>query len=147
MKSRNAKFVIGVGIILTVVVWQAVTGFEQSKTYYVTVEELLTQENLERRLRVAGLVAEDSIHRQAGVVTFRLMQDDESVPVTYVGTDALPDTFTDGAQAIVDGSYGEDGVFRADRIQAKCTSKYEPKYEMPASPDTSDSPFAGGKQP
>jgi cytochrome c-type biogenesis protein CcmE len=41
-----------------------------------------------------------------------------------VGTDTLPDTFKDGAQAIVDGDYQANGDFRADQIQAKCASKY-----------------------
>ena len=46
--------------------------------------------------------------------------------MTYVGTDTLPDTFKDGAQAIVDGDYQANGDFRADKIQAKCASKYRP---------------------
>jgi cytochrome c-type biogenesis protein CcmE len=41
-----------------------------------------------------------------------------------VGSDTLPDTFKDGAQAIVDGDYLANGDFRADKIQAKCASKY-----------------------
>jgi cytochrome c-type biogenesis protein CcmE len=42
-----------------------------------------------------------------------------------VGADTLPDTFKDGAQAIVDGDYSVDGGFRAEKIQAKCASKYQ----------------------
>jgi cytochrome c-type biogenesis protein CcmE len=42
-----------------------------------------------------------------------------------VGTDTLPDTFKDGAQAIVDGDYLASGEFRAEKIQAKCASKYQ----------------------
>ena len=40
MKSKKLKFGIGIGIILAVVAWEAISGFQQSKTYYVTVNEL-----------------------------------------------------------------------------------------------------------
>ncbi|OYT68461.1 MAG: cytochrome c biogenesis protein CcmE, partial [Chloracidobacterium sp. CP2_5A] len=41
--------------------------------------------------------------------------------------DPLPDTFRDGAQALADGRMQPDGTFHANRIQAKCASKYEAK--------------------
>ncbi len=47
--------------------------------------------------------------------------------VAYTGTDPLPDTFKDGAQALADGKLGKDGVFAREPIQAKCASKYEAK--------------------
>ena len=47
--------------------------------------------------------------------------------VVYTGTDPLPDTFKDNAQALADGRLGPDGVFEANKIQAKCASKYESK--------------------
>jgi len=47
--------------------------------------------------------------------------------VAYTGSEPLPDTFRDGAQALADGKMGRDGVFHASKIQAKCASKYEAK--------------------
>ena len=47
--------------------------------------------------------------------------------MAYTGSDPLPDTFRDGAQALADGKLDKDGVFRAAKIQAKCASKYEAK--------------------
>ncbi|PYU97622.1 MAG: cytochrome c biogenesis protein CcmE, partial [Acidobacteria bacterium] len=41
MRNKKLKFGIGIGIILAVVAWEAVSGFQQSKTYYVTVSELV----------------------------------------------------------------------------------------------------------
>jgi cytochrome c-type biogenesis protein CcmE len=126
MSKNKWKFGIGIGIILAVVAWEAISGFQQSKTYYVTVSELLDGKAARSRVRVGGVVAPDSIERHGGMVTFRLAQDALSVPVTYVGTDSLPDTFVGGAQAIIEGNYGSDGTFRAEKIQAKCASKYQP---------------------
>lgn len=58
---------------------------------------------------------------------FTLIQDKERMTVVYTGTDPLPDTFKDGAQALADGKLDRAGVFYAARIQAKCASKYEAK--------------------
>jgi cytochrome c-type biogenesis protein CcmE len=74
---------------------------------------------------VGGVVAQGTIEHRGGQLSFRLAQDAKSIPVTYVGNDTLPDTFKDGAQAIVDGDYLANGEFRAEKIQAKCASKYQ----------------------
>jgi cytochrome c-type biogenesis protein CcmE len=125
MSKNKWKFGIGIGIILAVVAWEAVSGFQQSKTYYVTVAELVRGKAARTRVRVGGVVAPNSIERHGSAVSFRLAQEAVSVPVMYVGTDTLPDTFVGGAQAIVEGNYGPDGTFRAEKIQAKCASKYQ----------------------
>jgi len=137
MGSRRLKFGVGIGIILAVVAWEAISGFQQSKTYYVTVNELLDGRVSHQRLRVGGVVAPGTIERRGGKVSFRLAQDAQSIPVVYVGTDTLPDTFTDRAQAIVDGELTESGEFRADKIQAKCASKYEAKPQGQGAKDSS----------
>jgi len=125
MANKKLKFGIGIGIILAVVVWEAVSGFQQSKTYYLTVNELTSGKAARRHVRVGGIVEQGSIERRAGTVTFRLVQDASSIPVTYVGADSLPDTFVGGAQAVIEGDYTASGQFRADKIQAKCASKYQ----------------------
>ena len=130
--SRRWKFGIGIAIILSVALWEAASGFQQSKTYYVTVGELISGKAAQRHVRVGGTVEEGSITRQGGALRFRLSQGAESVPVVYVGADTLPDTFKDGAQAIIEGSYVADGTFRASQIQAKCASKYQ---SMPHGPN------------
>src|SRR5574337_1941816 len=125
MNKRTLKFGIGIGIILAVATWEAISGFQQSKTYYVTVSELSSGKTARRHIRVGGIVTPGSIQRRDGALTFRLSQDALSIPVTYVGSDSLPDTFKDGAQAIIDGDYSSSGEFRAEKIQAKCASKYQ----------------------
>jgi cytochrome c-type biogenesis protein CcmE len=125
MNKKKVKFGVGIGVILAVVGWLAVSGFEQNKTYYVTVSELVSGKAARQRVRVGGVVATGSIERHGGQVSFRLSQDAASVPVVYVGNDTLPDTFVGGAQAIIEGNYASSGVFQADQIQAKCASKYQ----------------------
>ncbi len=124
MGGKKLKFAVGIGIILAVVIWEAVSGFQQSKTYYFTVNELINGKTARPRVRVGGIIAQDSIERHGNQVTFRLAQDVSLLPVTYVGADPLPDTFRSGAQAIIEGEYAANGEFRAEKIQAKCASKY-----------------------
>jgi cytochrome c-type biogenesis protein CcmE len=66
-----------------------------------------------------------------------LQQDTRALPVAYAGIDPLPDTFRDGAQALVDGRMDRDGTFHASKISAKCASKYEakPNVQSPGQPD------------
>jgi len=133
MASRNKKlkFGIGIAIILAAVGWEAVSGFQQSKTYYVTVKELTSGKSAHQHVRVGGVIIPGSIHRSGQLLTFRISQEALSIPITYVGKDALPDDFKGGAQAIVEGDYQADGTFRAQQVQAKCASKYQ---AAPAAP-------------
>ena len=68
-----------------------------------------------------------SIKRQGTHLEFLLVEQDRTLPVVYSGSEAPPDTFKDNAQALAEGKFGRDGVFRATNIQAKCASKYAPK--------------------
>ena len=128
MAARKARhFVIGITIILGTLGWLAYTGIQESKTYYVTVPELLTSQDAhQRRYRVAGDVASGSIQRVDGRTRFTLEEEGKLLPVVYTGSEPLPDTLMDGAQAMADGRFQEDGTFYAETVQAKCASKYEP---------------------
>lgn len=139
--NQRSKFIVGSLIIAGVVVWLGVSGVQESKTYYVTLPELraLAQEAFEKRLRVAGDVVPGSIRRQGREVHFQLHQGEERLNVVYVGSEPLPDTFQDNAQAIVTGRLDRDDLFRAQQVQAKCASKYE------ALPPGAETPSAGGR--
>jgi cytochrome c-type biogenesis protein CcmE len=136
------KFTLAVVAILGTLVWLAVGGINESKTYYKTVAELdeMGLDAMGERLRVAGNVAEGSIVRDGREVHFVLSQENQQLSVVYDGMDPLPDTFRDGSEALADGELGADGVFRASKIQAKCASKYEAEpgagYESSAVPAT-----------
>ena len=71
---------------------------------------------------------------------FVLTQNDLKLPVVYIGTEPLPDTFRDGSQALADGKMRADGVFQAKQIQAKCASKYEGKPGYKVSPPVQGAP-------
>jgi len=126
MKTRT-KFLLGSGIIVITLLMLAYVGYTQSKTYYHTISELRTLQPtaMQQRMRVLGNVKAGSIEHRDGRIDFVLEEQNKSLPVSYVGRDPLPDTFKDGAQALVEGNLTAGGSFRAEQVQAKCASKYQ----------------------
>ena len=125
--QKQAKFGVGIGIIVASMGFLAWLGYGESKTYYHTIAELPALHGNARahRIRVGGTVETGSIKRLSGRVDFVLEGEGKALPVSYVGSDPLPDTFVDKSQALVEGSLTADGSFRAEHVQAKCASKYE----------------------
>jgi cytochrome c-type biogenesis protein CcmE len=138
--QRQAKFGIGIGIIVVSLGVLAWLGYGESKTYYHTIAELETLKGAARshRIRVGGTVGPGSIRRLSGRVDFVLEGEGKALPVSYVGSDPLPDTFTDKSQALIEGSLATNGSFVADHVQAKCASKYEAAPTGAAGPAASE---------
>jgi cytochrome c-type biogenesis protein CcmE len=130
------KFGVLIVVILGALGWLAVGGISDTKTYYKTIAELnqMGEQAKDRRLRVGGDIAANSIVREGANVTFIMMQDKLQLKVVYDGIDPLPDTFRPGAQALADGKLGTDGVFHTKKVQAKCASKYEAAPQVKGNP-------------
>jgi cytochrome c-type biogenesis protein CcmE len=134
MSSQTGKFLkfgSAMVVILLALAYLAYTGVQESKSYYVTISELrgMGPGAYSKRLRVAGNVQPGSIRRSGTNVNFTLTENDQLLNVVYNGTELLPDTFKDNAQALAEGTFGRDGIFYAKQIQAKCASKYAPQQQ------------------
>src|SRR5207245_5997784 len=125
--KKQTKFGVGISVIVIALGFLAWFGYGESKTYYHTIAELQTLSGSARsqRMRVGGTVAAGSIQRLSGRVDCVLEGEGKTLPVTYIGSDPLPDTFVDKSQALVEGRPASDGRFVAEHVQAKCASKYE----------------------
>lgn len=138
--KKQAKFGVGIGVIVVSMVFLAWLGYGESKTYYHTIAELETLKGSEKaqRMRLGGTVAPGSIRHMSGRIDFVLEGEGKTLPISYIGTDPLPDTFVDKSQALVEGRPGPDGRFVAEVVQAKCASKYEaaPGGKAGAPPNT-----------
>ena len=130
MARKKIRFAAGFVAIIGAVLYFVLTGFQEGKAYYRTLEELdtMSPSSTGKRLRVAGIVTEGSIERNGAEVTFQLEQDHRRLVVRYNGSQPVPDTFKGGVEAVVEGEQRPDGTFEADQIQAKCASKYEAEY-------------------
>ncbi len=126
------KFVIGFALIIGALLFLAFSGYEESKAYYRTIDEVIaaTPAGEGVRYRVNGNVKEGSIRFVGKGVDFLLVDGEKTLPIQYRGGAPVPDTFRDGSEAIVTGTVGESGIFQAVKIQAKCASKYESEYDF-----------------
>jgi cytochrome c-type biogenesis protein CcmE len=135
--KKYGKFAALVVLIVGTLIWIATASMSDTQTYYKTIAELgkMGAKSMDQKVRVGGDIAKGSIQRIGQEVDFTMVQADPAKPevtplflkVAYSGRDPLPDTFRDGAQALADGKMGSDGVFHANKIQAKCASKYATK--------------------
>ena len=92
--------------------------------YYVTVDELLARGAENSRVRVGAPIVPGTINwdNAARSLTFQLQGDTRPLTVTYRGF--APDSFRDGATAIVEGELNRDGTFTAYNLLVKCPHQY-----------------------
>ena len=128
--AARVKFIVGGLVIIAALAWLGFVGFQESKAYYITVDEYysLKGEIGDKTFKLAGDVVTGSIDRTKSQMEFVIGSSETTIKVRYIGSDIIPDTFTDGSTALVEGTIAPDGVFQARHIEAKCASKYEAEY-------------------
>lgn len=127
MSKHHIKLAIGASVIIAAIGYLMFSGATGNTAYYLTVPELHQQ--LARvqgtALRVSGKVTDDPIHWdvQSLSLAFTMGEGTARVPVRYKGV--KPDMFQPGAEVIVEGQIGSDGVLTASNLMTSCPSKYE----------------------
>ena len=103
------------------------SGATGNTAYFFTVPELQQQAEAVQgeAIRVAGKVTADPIqwNVQQLQLAFTIGDEGVTVPVSYQGV--KPDMFQPGAEVIVEGKLGPDGVIQANNLMTSCPSKYE----------------------
>jgi len=127
------RFTVGLVSVAAVVSYLIWTGVSETMVYYLTPVELMEKVESDRTfyevgVKVSGQVLPGTYQRVDGELlhTF-VVRDlaDESVTFPVEFRDALPDTFTDDAEVVLEGSLRGDGVFEAETLLTKCGSRYE----------------------
>jgi cytochrome c-type biogenesis protein CcmE len=145
--KNNGRFMVGLVGVAAVVTYLIWTGVSETMVYYVTPVELMARVEADPSfhdvgVKVGGRVVPGSYQRIEGellhVFTVHDLVD-ESVTFRVEFRDALPDTFTDEVEVVLEGRLREDGVFEATTLLTKCGSRYE------AAPE--DLATAGGEHP
>ncbi len=137
MQNNKLKFVIGSIVIIAAVILLAIQGMKEDETmsYSKSVSEvqLLGNRANALTLKVNGDLKKGSIVRNNLDLDFIITEGNSELDIHYIGKDPIPDTFNNDmdAEVIVSGRLQADGIFHAERIQAKCASKYEADYSSP----------------
>ena len=150
--GSRAKFTIGGIMIAVAIVYLIASSTKATKQYYMTIDELIANGEaiVDRDIKISGVIMGDTIEYDAQKLTLwftvvHVPADSDEVQraggimemqqqaiadpsasrleVEYIGP--RPDLLRHGAQAIITGRLGEDGVFYADELLFKCPTRYE----------------------
>ncbi len=126
--SNRGRLVMVVAVLALALGYLVFTAFPGSVRYYLTVEELVAQQQEMdgKRVRVVGVLAPDSFQRDSGSTRARFVLTDgtQSLNATYVGVP--PDLFFNPhSEIVLEGTFGDGGVFNSDMVIVKCPSKYQ----------------------
>ncbi len=129
----HGRFMIGLVGVAAVVSYLVWTGVSETMVYYLTPAELMAKVSEDPTfkdvgVKVSGRVVQGTYSRVEGKLIHRFeVQDlmDETQTFWVEFRDALPDTFTDESEVVLEGRLGADGVFQATTLLTKCGSRYE----------------------
>ena len=135
--KKNGRFMVGLVGVATVVTYLIWTGVSETMVYYLTPVELMERVESDPTFRdvgvkVSGQVVKGSYSRVEGELLHTFVVHDladASVTFPVEFRDALPDTFTDEVEVVLEGRLRADGVFEATTLLTKCGSRYEASPE------------------
>ncbi|HJO23428.1 MAG: cytochrome c maturation protein CcmE [Myxococcota bacterium] len=136
--SKGMQIALGATVIALLLGWYTATNLEAaaSFSYFQHLDDFRAAEaqQVGNAARVHGYVAIGSIRRDVAgkQVHFSIVNDPPHAggsgppfPVVFVSLET-PDLFKDGAEVVVEGTLtGVGDPFRADKVLAKCPSKFE----------------------
>ena len=123
----NARYIIGIVIILVFLVWGA-SAFFKTTVRYVSIEEARTAE---RTVQVLGKIDFNAVRYDAESSRLELAVYDtdaadparaERLQVVYYGV--VPGNFEQATSVVLKGA-AKDDVFIAEQMLVKCPSKYQ----------------------
>jgi cytochrome c-type biogenesis protein CcmE len=124
------QFLIGGAIVLGTAGFLMAGSIKDTAVYFLTPAELQAKVVADPSIRETGVkvgarVVHGSVERDSSGkrVLFDMTDGTATYKVDYRGI--IPDTFSDSVDVVVEGRLGEDGVFRATTLLAKCASRYE----------------------
>ena len=103
--------------------------------YYKHVDEVMADPAAwqGKNLQVHGFIVEKSILRRPDSLDWRFEIENNGKILRAEYSGIVPDTFKDGAEVVVRGRLGANGIeVVPNGVMAKCPSKYEPKAGVSA---------------
>lgn len=128
--SNKAVYAVALVLFLGGLGYLIFSGLNEDSVYFLNVSEALNEDRTQiKQARLFGKVSPQNLVVADGKLgaAFDLVDKVEThktLRVEYKG--ALPDTFKEDVEVIVEGSFTPDGeVFVAKTLVTKCPSKYE----------------------
>lgn len=124
-KKIRVYLIIGGLLNLLIITLIILFAFREGIEFYKSPSQLVAEDlNKDLKLRVGGLVKENT-HIMNGIENEFVITDNKNVvKVTYIGV--LPDLFSEGRGVIVKGKFNGK-LFIAEEVLAKHDEKYMPR--------------------
>jgi cytochrome c-type biogenesis protein CcmE len=128
MKPATARLLLILGSLLCLggAAWLIGYAFRDNMLFYYAPSDVAVQGTAlaGRKIRVGGLVKEDSVRTQGLDVSFAVTDGERDMEIRYRGL--LPPLFREGQGMIAVGTLREDGGFSAESLLAKHDETYMP---------------------
>jgi cytochrome c-type biogenesis protein CcmE len=101
-----------------------IKALDSNLDFFFTPSEIFKEElPNNKRIKVGGMVLEDSVSRNGTNIIFEITDYKESIEVQFDGI--VPDLFKEGSGVVVLG-YLEDRILKAEKVLAKHDENYMP---------------------
>ena len=129
MYGRKVKlrffFILLILITLVLSVFLILKSLEENVVYFQSPTEIkVLSEIKKKKIRVGGMVKNDSISLVSGDVQFVITDFKNEINVTYSG--AIPNLFMEGKGVVAEGFLKDKNFFLATKILAKHDENYMP---------------------
>ena len=113
-------------LIASLIIFFILKNLEENIVYFFSPTDIYNQEsvNLEKKIRVGGLVKEDSVINNQTSIKFIVTDLKHEIIVSYKGL--VPNLFSEGKGVVAEGKLVDKKYFIADTILAKHDENYMP---------------------
>tara|TARA_B100001564_G_scaffold88320_1_gene71770 strand:+ start:231 stop:650 length:420 start_codon:yes stop_codon:yes gene_type:complete len=129
MYGRKVKlrffFILSILFILVLSVFLILKSLEENVIYFQSPSEIKSlPEILKKKIRVGGMVKDNSVTLQATELKFVITDFKNEINVIYSG--AIPNLFEEGKGVVAEGFLKDKNFFLATKILAKHDENYMP---------------------
>ena len=129
MYGRKVKlrffFILSILLVLILSVFPILKSLEENVIYFQSPSEIKSlPEILKKKIRIGGMVKDNSITLQATELKFVITDFKNEINVIYSG--AIPNLFEEGKGVVAEGFLKDKNFFLATKILAKHDENYMP---------------------
>tara|TARA_B100000700_G_C14839715_1_gene758623 strand:- start:560 stop:985 length:426 start_codon:yes stop_codon:yes gene_type:complete len=130
MYGRKVKlrllFLSSIIVILVLSIFLILKSLEENVVYFISPTEIknLTEIDNKKRIRVGGMVKEETIKLGQNEISFVITDFKNEINVTYSG--AIPNLFSEGKGVVAEGYLNDRSFLNAKKILAKHDENYMP---------------------
>tara|TARA_B100000945_G_C20174247_1_gene499240 strand:+ start:106 stop:531 length:426 start_codon:yes stop_codon:yes gene_type:complete len=119
-------FLVFIFLIVVLSTFLILKSLEENVVYFISPTEIknLSEINNKKRIRVGGMVKEQSIKLSQNEINFIITDFKNEINVTYSG--AIPNLFSEGKGVVAEGYLNDRSFFNAKKILAKHDENYMP---------------------